>query len=250
MLWLAAATIQSSFLPKIFKLPWAKCHTITKPSRFTPTLGIINSRREPGLLWSLIGRERLNSIVQLARVATIHLHLLVRWHIHVLLGSCGGLVVVRSDVAVEILVYLLRRLGADGLLGFKGLRGKHVDWSTYLLGLLLENRPGLEVTSECSSELDRVVYPWLLFSEVDINLRLLIKDVRLCVSIISIPGRWIPWATSGNPWGRFHNSIWVSRSIRAQRWLLLWINLALRENTCRTLTWLSGRLNSLDLFNC
>jgi hypothetical protein len=87
MLRLAAATIQSSFLPKIFKLPWAKCHTITKPSRFTPTLGIINSRREPGLLWSLIGRERLNAIVQLARVATIHLHLLVRWHIHVLLGS-------------------------------------------------------------------------------------------------------------------------------------------------------------------
>ena len=182
----------------------------------------------------------------------MHLHFLVCWHIHVLLGNWGGLVVVWSNVAIKVLINLLRRLRTDGLLlAFRGLGRKPINRSTYLLGLLLENRPRLKVTSECSSKLNRVVYSLLFFSKVDVNLRFLIEDVyRLCVSIISISGRWISRATSVNPWGRFHDSIRMSWSIWAKRWLLLRIDLALRENTCRSLTRLSGRLNPLNLFNC
>lgn len=255
MFGLASAAVDAPFPRQIFELPLPKGHAVIVFHRLLPLCIVYSWCESCFLLWLFIIRgKRVGAWVHLARVAAVNLKLLISRDIHMLLSDWSRLVVVWPNVSTEILVYPLCLFVPDrGLSHFAIFGRNHVHRRWHALRLLIENIAieGREIG--LASELDRVIDPWLLLSQVDIHVHLrLLEHIWLSISIVPISGR-SPWhsldAWLCRPRCRFHYSVWMSWGIRAQRRLLNIALHALSENAWGSLPWLAGRLNSLNFFN-
>lgn len=234
MLGLAAPTVDSTFfvVDKIFKLTLSERHAVVKLLWFV-ALCIINGWSKPGLLHiiPIIGRHVLQIIIKLAWVSTIHNYFLFAGrNIHMLLGRRGRLVVIWSDISIEVLIDSPNSFLTDLLRSWLLILWRqNIDGSWHLLWILIENVTIVGIILRHRSELNRIADSTTLFlPQVDIHVDLWVlflveHNLLLCVSIISISSSggclWTNWLT-GSPGGWFHDSVWVW-GIWAQRRLLL-----------------------------
>lgn len=180
-----------------------------------------------------------------------------------LLSSGSGLIVIGTDISIEVLIHssTIQTLTDWLLLSWLKIFGReHIDGGWNLLWLLVENvaREGwLIVLRNSSTKLNGVVNAHLLFlSQVNIHVYLwlwvlfLWESYLLSVSVISISSSNFGTIRFGYSWCRLHNSIGMSWGIRTHRGLFLVVLHALIENTRGVLARLSGRLNPLNFLNC